>query len=102
MFLIRRVFRVKRGEVRQVCEILKAIGDKYEAAGQRQPSRIYHSGYTTPGPQNTVYMEWIDAEIKSIFRDDNPSPEGIDELFAQLHLKEEETWIEFHELFSGE
>ena len=102
MFLIRRVFKVKKGGVVQLCEILKQIGEKYESLGQRQPSRIYHSGYTTPGPLNTVYMEWIDTEIKSIFRKDNPSPEGIDELYAALHALEEETWIEFHELYSKE
>ena len=101
MFLVRRVFKVKKGTARKTAEVLTEIGKMYEAVGQRTPSRIYYSGSTTPGPADTVYMEWVEEVLRSAYRDNNPKPDGEDELFAKLHEFQEETSIEFYELYSG-
>ena len=101
MFVVRRIFKVKKGTARQACELLTQLGSMYEQAGQRKPSRIYYSGSTTPGPADTVYMEWIEEELRSAYRADNPSPAGEDDLFGKLGKLQEESWIEFYEHYSG-
>ena len=53
-----------------------------------------------PGPANTVYMDWIDETLRSPYREDNKIPEGIAALGAQLREFQEESSIEFYELFS--
>ncbi len=102
MFVVRRIFKVKKGTARQACEVLTQMGDMYGAAGLRKPSRIYYSGSTTPGPKDTVYMEWLEEELKSAYRADNPKPPQEDALFDKLSDLQEETWIEFYEHYSGE
>ena len=101
MFLVRRVFKVKRGTARKAAELITQIGAGYEKAGQRTSSRVYISGGGVPGPANTVYMEWTEEALQSAYRDDNPVPPGQDELFDQLREIQEETYIEFYELYSG-
>ena len=88
MFLVRRVFKVKQGTSR------------YEEAGQRSRSTVYYSGGTVPGPANTVYMDWIEDELRSPYREDNKIPEEVSALGSQLREIQEESYIEFYELYS--
>ena len=101
MYLIRRVFKVKPGTSRRAAEIITQIGKLYEEEGQRSPVRVYTSGGTVPGPANTVYMEWIEEALRSAYRDENPVPPGMDPIYDQLRELQEETSIEFYELYSG-
>ena len=101
MFLVRRVFKVKKGTARRAAAVLTEIGKMYEAAGQRTPSRVYVSGSTVPGPADTVYMDWVEESLRSAYRSENSKPPGEDELFAKLREFQEETYIEFYELYSG-
>ena len=101
MFLVRRVFKVKRGTARQAAQVLTEIGNMYQEAGQRSSSRVYFSGSTTPGPADTVYMEWIEEALRSPYRDDNPAPPAQNELYHRLNEFQEDSWIEFYELYSG-
>ena len=101
MFLVRRVFKVKPGTTRKAAEVIAEIGKMYEEAGLRAPSRVFISGTSTPGPLNTVYMEWLEETLGSPHREGNPTPDGEDELFARLNEYQEETTIEFYELYSG-
>ena len=98
MYLIRRVYKVKPGATRRAAELIHQIGKGYEEAGQRSPVRVYWSGSTMPGPANTVYMEWEQEKIESPYRQDNPLPD-MRELGQQLRERQEESHIEFYEMY---
>ena len=100
MFLVRRVFKVKPGTARRAAEIIAQIGKTYEEAGQRSKCRVYISGGTVPGPANTVYMDWTEEALLSPYRDDNEIPESVRALGPQLREVQEESHIEFYELYS--
>ena len=97
MYLIRRVFRVKPGAVREAAKIVAELGKGYEKAG-RSPTRVYWSGYTVPGPANTVYMDWTEETLRSPFDPDAKVPEDIGALYNQLAELQEESSIEFYEM----
>ncbi len=99
MYLIRRVFKVKPGTTRSAAAIITQIGKLYEEEGQRSSVRVYMSGGTVPGPANTIYMDWIDETLRSPYRDGNKIPDGIAALGAQLNELQEESYIEFYEMF---
>ena len=100
MYLVRRVFKVKAGTSRRATEIIAQIGKHYQDEGQRSSVRVYTSGGTVPGPANTVYMDWIDETLRTPYREGNKIPEGMAALGAQLNEFQEESYIEFYEIFS--
>lgn len=99
MFLVRRTFKVKKGTSRKAADVISQIGTMYEEAGLRTHSRVYISGSTVPGPLDTVYMDWTEEALRSAYRSDNPKPPQEDELFAKLREFQEETSIEFYEMY---
>ena len=99
MYLIRRVFKVKPGTSRKAAQIISQMGKKYEEADQRSPTRVYWSGSTVPGPANTVYMDWTEETLRSPYREGIPSLEGTTELYNQLREVQEESYIEFYEMY---
>jgi hypothetical protein len=101
MFVVRRIFKVKKGNARKAAELITQIGAGYQDAGQRTPSRVYTSGGSVPGPADTVYMEWVEESLRSAYRENNPVPAGNSELYAKLRELQEESSIEFYELYSG-
>lgn len=100
MYVIRRAFKVKRGTVRQAAEAISKMGEKYEQSGQRSHSLVYWSGYTVPGPADTVYMEWLEETLQSPYREGIPHPEGMTELYKQLQDVVEDSYIEFYEVYT--
>lgn len=100
MYLIRRVYKVKPGTTRSAAAIITQIGKLYEEEGQRSSIRVYTSGGTVPGPANTIYMDWTDETLRPPLREGNKIPEGIAALGAQLNELQEESYIEFYEVFS--
>ena len=99
MHLIRRVFKVKPGATPEAAKIIAEIGKAYENAGRTQ-TRVYWSGYTVPGPANTVYMDWTEETLRSPFDPDAKVPEDIGALYNQLDklLEPEDSYIEFYEM----
>ena len=97
MHLIRRVFKVKPGATPEAAKIIAEIGKAYENAGRTQ-TRVYWSGYTVPGPANTVYMDWIEETLRSPFDSDAKVPEDIGALYNQLAKLQEDSYIEFYEM----
>ena len=97
MYLIRRVFIVKPGTTREAAKIIAEMGKRYEKAG-RSPTRVYWSGYTVPGPANTVYMDWTEETLRSPYDPDAKEPEGLGTLYDQLHYLQEDSYIEFYEM----
>ena len=99
MYLIRRAWKIKPGNMRKAAEVISQIGKRYEEAGQRSTTRVYWSGYTVPGQANTVYMDWTEEAIRSPYREGNKSPDSGD-LGAQLREIQEESYIEFYEMYA--
>ena len=75
MYVIRRVYKVKPGQTKKAAELIYKIGSRFTEAGQRDQVRVYWSGYTMPGPPNTVYMEWTQEKIESPYREGTSHPE---------------------------
>jgi len=65
MYLIRRVWTVKRREARKAATIAADIGKAYEEAGQRSATTVYFNGGTLPGEKDRVYMQWTAEVIDS-------------------------------------
>ena len=97
MYLIRRVFKVKPGTTRKAAQIIAQIGKSYEKIG-RPPTRVYWSGYTVPGPANTVYMDWTEETLHSPFDSEAKYPEELGTVYSQLRELQEESYIEFYEM----
>lgn len=99
MYLIRRVWKIKQGpgNMRKAAELIHEMGARYEESGQRDTVRVYWSGYTVPGPANTVYMDWVQEKIESPYRENNESP-SMGTAGAQLNELQEESYIEFYEM----
>ncbi len=103
MFVVRRVWDVQPGQARAAASLVAAMGEEYEAAGKRGPSRVYFNGGTVPGDRNRVYMEWTEKIIDSTYRKDIvESPQRARDLYARLRDITVDTWIEFYELMTPE
>ena len=100
MYLVRRVWKVKPGTSRRAAQLIAQIGKVYEDAGQRSPTRVYVSGGTVPGPANTVYMDWTEEVLQSPYREDNIIPEELRKIGPELRELQEESYIEFYEMYS--
>ena len=100
MYLIRRVYQGKPGATRRAAELIHQMGKRYEEAGQRTPVRVYWSGSTIPGPANTVYMDWVQEKIESPYRPNQKFPD-MGDLGQQLRVElQEESHIEFYEMYA--
>jgi len=102
MYLIRRIYTVKPGEARKAASLIDAIGHAYEEAGTRSESRVYFNSGTTPGQRNQVVMEWTDDTLRTPYRDDRITVEGVGEIATQLREVAIESEIEFWELMTEE
>ena len=102
MYLIRRVIKVKPGMARKAAEVLHKIGKAYEEVGQRSPVRVYISGGTVPGPANTVYMDWTAERLESPYRSSNKLPDAVRQVGSALRELQEESSIEFYEMYPPE
>ena len=85
MYLIRRTFKIQKGKTRDAAEAAKQISAKYQGEGQRTPVWIYISGPTTPGPSDTIYMDWVEEKLENPYREENESIEGLRDLFQNFN-----------------
>jgi hypothetical protein len=99
MFLVRRTFKVRKGTARKAANVITRIGVMYEESGNRMPSTVYYSGGSVPGPADTVYMDWLEEDLKSPYRTDLKKPGKEDSLFEELRQYQEESWIEFFQVY---
>ena len=102
MYLVRRTYSVKPGEARKAATLIDQIGKAYEKAGTRSKSRVYFNSGTTPGERNLVVMEWTDESLRSPYRDDRTTVEGVQDLGSQLREIAIDSEIEFWELLTEE
>ena len=101
MYVVRRIWEVNPGEARRAATLVAAMGEEYEKAGKRAPSRVYFNTSALPGDRNRVYMEWTEEVIASPYRADSvPSPPRASELSDRLSELTADSWIEFFELMT--
>ena len=90
---------MKKGTARKAADVITRIGEMYEKSGDRTPSRVYTSGGSVPGPVDTVYMDWLEEDLKSPYRADLKKPAKEDALFEELRQYQEESWVDFFEVY---
>ena len=101
MYKLRRVYRSKAGEAVNLAKLVYAQPKIYRDSGHRGSFTVSYNGYTLPGEQNIVVLEWQDDRIMSPTRAGNNRPlEGIEagSKFKQLI---ENQHIEFYEMFES-
>jgi hypothetical protein len=102
MYVVRRWYTTKPGEARRVATLVHKQAEAYRAAGQRSEFRISYNGYTLPGEQNVVCLEWTDNSLESPTRDGHTLPAEALELGGEVRNLIESQRIEFLELFTPE
>ena len=98
MYKIRRVYRSKAGEAGNLAKLVYKQAKIYRDSGHRGQFTVSYNGYTLPGEQNIVILEWQDDKIMSPMRPGNNRPsEGIE---AGLKFRPliESQHIEFYEM----
>ena len=97
MYVVRRVVRIKTGTTLKAAKILSQLGKEYEKSGLFT-TIVYWSGYTVPGPSNTIYMDWTQEKPGSPYAETANEPEGLESLYGQLEELQEESYIEYYEM----
>ncbi len=100
MYLIRRTFKTKPGEARRVASLVQRQVQIYHDAGQRSEFRVAFNGFTCPGDQDVVVLEWTDSAFQSPMREGNVLPGDALALGAQVRELVEHHYIEFWELLT--
>ncbi len=100
MYLIRRVYKTKPGEARRVASLVHKQVQIYHDAGHRGEFRVAFNGYTLPGDQDIVVLEWTDEAIMSPMRGGNDIPREALQVGAQAREFIESQRIEFLELLT--
>ena len=102
MYRIRRVYRTKPGEAGNVAKLVYAQAKIYRDSGHRSDFTVSHNGYTLPGEQNIVILEWTDDKIMSPGRQGNNIPKEAMEAGAKYRPLLESQHIEFYEMVDSE
>ena len=100
MYLIRRVYKTKPGEARRVASLVHKQVQIYHEAGHRGEFRVAFNGYTLPGDQDVVVLEWTDDAIMSPMRGGNDIPRAALEVGGEVRQYIESQRIEFMELLT--
>jgi len=74
----------------------------YHDAGQRSEFRVSYNGYTLPGDQDVVCLEWTDRSLETPTRAGHSLPAEALELGAEVRKLIESQRIEFLELLTPE
>ena len=81
MYNLRRVYRTRPGEAANVAKLVFQQAAMYKDAGHRGDFTVSYNGYTLPGEQNVVVLEWQQESIMSPGRPGNDIPKKIMEAF---------------------
>jgi hypothetical protein len=102
MYVVRRWYKTKPGEARRVATLVHKQAQAYHDSGQRSDFCVSYNGYTLPGEQDTVYLEWTDESLQTPTRKDHELPSEALELGADVRKLIESQRIEFMELLTPE
>ena len=98
VYKIRRVYRTKPGEAGNVARQVYSQAKIYRDAGHRGEFTVSYNGYTLPGEQNIVILEWEDDKIMSPGRSGNDIPKEAMEAGSKYRPLIESQHIEFYEM----
>ena len=98
MYRIRRVYRTKPGDAANVAKLVYQQPKIYRDSGHSGPFTVSYNGYTLPGEQNTVILEWTADKIMSPGRPGNNIPAEAMEAGAKYRPLLESQHIEFYEM----
>ena len=98
MYKIRRVYRTKLGEARNLARLVYDQATIYRDSGHSGEFTVSYNGYTLPGEQNIVILEWQDDKIMSPSRPGNNIPKEAFEAGAKCRPLIESQHIEFYEM----
>jgi len=102
MYVVRRWYKTKPGEARRVATLVHKQAQAYHDAGQRSEFRVSCNGYTLPGDQDVVCLEWTDRSLETPTRAGHSLPAEALELGAEVRKLIESQRIEFLELLTPE
>ena len=102
MYVVRRWYTTKPGEARRVATLVHKQAKAYRDAGQRSEFRVSYNGYTLPGEQNVVCLEWTDRSLETPTRGGHKLPAEALELGGEVRDLIESQRIEFLELLTPE
>ncbi len=102
MYVVRRWYKTKPGEARSVATLVHKQAQAYHDAGQRSEFRVSYNGYTLPGDQDVVCLEWTDRSLETPTRAGHSLPAEALELGAEVRKLIESQRIEFLELLTPE
>jgi hypothetical protein len=102
MYVVRRWYKTKPGEARRVATLVHKQAQAYHDSGQRSDFRVSYNGYTLPGEQDMVCLEWTDESLQTPTRKDHELPSEALELGADVRKLIESQRIEFMELLTPE
>lgn len=100
MYVVRRWYKTKPGEARRVATLVHKQAAAYRDAGQRSEFRISYNGYTLPGEQDVVCLEWTDERLETPTREGHSLPKEALELGAEVRKLVESQRIEFMEMLT--
>ena len=98
MYKIRRVYRTKPGEAGNVARLVYSQTKIYRDSGHRGEFAVSYNGYTLPGEQNIVILEWQDDKMMSPGRPANDIPKQAMEVGAKYRPLLESQHIECYEM----
>ncbi len=100
MYVVRRWYKTKPGEARRVATLVHKQATAYKDAGQRSDFRVSYNGYTLPGEQDVVCLEWTDERLETPTREGHVLPKAALELGAEVRSLIESQRIEFMEMLT--
>lgn len=100
MYLVRRWYKTKPGEARKVATLVHKQAQAYHDAGQRSEFKVSYNGYTLPGEQDVVCLEWTDESLQTPTRAGHTLPHDALKLGAEVRKLVESQRIEFMELLT--
>ncbi len=95
---IRHVYRTNPPEARNVATLVCRQAEICKYGGHRGEFTVSYNGYTLPGEQNIVILEWEDDKIMSPSRPGNDIPREALEAGAKYRPMIERQHIEFYEM----
>ncbi len=100
MYVVRRWYKTKPGEARRVATLVHKQASAYRDAGQRGEFSVSYNGYTLPGEQDVVCLEWTDERLETPTREGHTLPKAALEMGGEVRKLIESQRIEFMELLT--
>ncbi len=102
MYIVRRWYKTEPGQARKVATLVHKQATAYRDAGRRSEFRVSCNGYTLPGDQDVVCLEWTHEALRTPAREGYGLPKEALALGGQVRELTESQRIEFLEMLTPE